>query len=120
FLLRAQHIRIVETLDEAAAILHGKKPVEQSGSRIADVDVTRRRRGETNGYGHLCGLADGYGVGKAEKAASSLCMPQWFIAPQRGQAAYSGHLSRSESQTFRRAHGHRWWPGSNARQAPVR
>jgi hypothetical protein len=61
FLLRAADIGVVEALDEASLVLQREQPVEQRRASVADMDVTRRRRGETNGNSHGGGLTEDSG-----------------------------------------------------------
>ena len=52
FLLLADEVRVIETQDEPAAHLLGKKPVVERRTDVADVDMAGRRRREANSDGH--------------------------------------------------------------------
>ena len=69
FLLRPGNVGVVEALDEAALVVQGEQPVEQSGARIADMDAAGRRRGETNGNCHERGVPDAFVIDKTRPRA---------------------------------------------------
>ncbi|MCU1311104.1 MAG: hypothetical protein JWO20_2229, partial [Candidatus Angelobacter sp.] len=60
--LTALHIRVFTAQDVGPAMLSGKKPVKESGARIANVQLTsrRRRKSDTNfrGISHATMLAE--------------------------------------------------------------
>src|SRR5690606_27890025 len=64
FLARALDIGVVEAQHIPAGRLPGEQPVEQRGTRIADMDMAGRRRRETDSYGHRASLPASRGRGK--------------------------------------------------------
>src|SRR5690606_11819191 len=61
---RALAIGVLDAQDEDTALLPRVEPVEKRGSRPADVEVTGRRRGETDTNGLVGALLWGHGAGK--------------------------------------------------------
>ncbi len=51
--LAAFDVGIFNAQHHGAAVVPGEKPIEQSGAPIADVELSSRRRRETNPYGRI-------------------------------------------------------------------